>query len=124
MALTKATGDFRKPTVGPGKVVRCESLHVAQNAWLTIRFNVSKFQLSCNDWFFFVDVSPHLVFKNGMTPTLWPQDMPFPPDEGKEEVQSTFGDDATQQGGDRNCFSPNSMQYPAYFKDSKGERKL
>lgn len=57
-----------------------------------------------------------------MTPTLWPQDMPFPPDEGKEEVASTFGDgDAnSQQPGDRSCFSPNSMQYPAYFKDAKG----
>lgn len=67
------------------------------------------------------DVSPHLVFKNGMTPTLWPQDMPFPADEGKEEVASTFGDDTnTQQPGDRSCFSPSSMQYPAYFKDSKG----
>lgn len=74
--------------------------------------------------FVIADVSPHLVFKNGMTPTLWPQDMPFPPDEGKEEVASTFGDDSTtQQPGDRNCFSPNSMQYPAYFKDSKGKLK-
>lgn len=68
-----------------------------------------------------LDVSPHLVFKNGMTPTLWPQDMPFPPDEGKEEVASTFGDtDASQQPGDRSCFTPNTMQYPTYFKDAKG----
>lgn len=66
------------------------------------------------------DVSPHLIFKNGMTPTLWPQDVPFPPEEGKEEVASTFGDTDTQSG----AFSPapdaNSIQYPAYFKDPKG----
>lgn len=58
-----------------------------------------------------------------MTPTLWPQDMPFPPDgEGKEEVASTFGDDAssTPGGGERSCFSPSNLQYPAYFKDAKG----
>lgn len=67
------------------------------------------------------DVSPHLIFKNGMTPTLWPQDVPFPPEDGKEEVASTFGDTDTQSG----AFSPapndaNSAQYPAYFKDPKG----
>lgn len=60
-----------------------------------------------------------------MTPTLWPQDVPFPPDEGKEEVASQFGDaDTSSQHPDQNrnsCFSPtDSMQYPAYFKDSKG----
>nr|CAI5835523.1 unnamed protein product [Callosobruchus analis] len=64
------------------------------------------------------DVSPHLVFKNGINPTLWPQDVPFPPDEGKEEVQSTYGDgDNSDRAG---CFSPNgipgNLQYPAYFK--------
>lgn len=65
------------------------------------------------------DVSPHLIFKNGMTPTLWPQDVPFPED-GKEEVASTFGDGDTQSG----AFSPapgDSAQYPAYFKDSQGK---
>lgn len=72
--------------------------------------------------FHFTDVSPHLVFKNGINPTLWPQDVPFPPDEGKEEVQSTYGDgDNTDR---TNCFSPNglsgNLQYPAYFKDTKG----
>lgn len=71
----------------------------------------------------FADVSPHLVFKNGINPTLWPQDMPFPPDEGKEEVASTYGDGDSQT--DRaGCFSPNgiagNLQYPAYFKDPKG----
>ncbi|CAH1099054.1 unnamed protein product [Psylliodes chrysocephalus] len=68
------------------------------------------------------NVSPHLVFKNGVNPTLWPQDVPFPPDEGKEEVQSTYGDG---DNSDRaSCFSPNglagNLQYPAYFKDAKG----
>ncbi|XP_044259037.1 zinc finger protein 502 isoform X1 [Tribolium madens] len=71
------------------------------------------------------DVSPHLVFKNGMNPTLWPQDVPFPPDEGKEEVASTYGDGDTNSQNDRSgCFSPNgvsgNLQYPAYFKDAKG----
>lgn len=55
-----------------------------------------------------------------MTPTLWPQDVPFPPEDGKEEVASTFGDNDTQSG----AFSPSpdgsSIQYPAYFKDPKG----
>lgn len=74
---------------------------------------------------FFTDVSPHLVFKNGINPTLWPQDVPFPPDEGKEEVASTYGDgDATNAQDRSNCFSPGSvagnLQYPAYFKDAKG----
>ncbi|XP_063920851.1 zinc finger protein 502 isoform X2 [Zophobas morio] len=72
------------------------------------------------------DVSPHLVFKNGINPTLWPQDVPFPPDEGKEEVASTYGDgDTNNSQSDRTgCFSPNgvsgNLQYPAYFKDAKG----
>lgn len=70
-----------------------------------------------------LDVSPHLVFKNGINATLWPQDVPFPSDEGKEEVASTFGDGDTN-AGDRSCFSPGSvtgnLQYPAYFKDAKG----
>ncbi|PSN30258.1 hypothetical protein C0J52_24073 [Blattella germanica] len=72
------------------------------------------------------DVSPHLVFKNGMTPTLWPQDVPYPPDAEKDDAASTFGggeDGSTQQTdrGSGQCFSPDSLQqYPAYFKDSKG----
>ncbi|XP_060519703.1 zinc finger protein 768 [Cylas formicarius] len=70
------------------------------------------------------DVSPHLVFKNGINPTLWPQDVPFPPDEGKEEVTSTYGDGENGPNDRTSCFSPNGMvgnlQYPAYFKDAKG----
>ncbi|XP_031357061.1 zinc finger protein 517 isoform X2 [Photinus pyralis] len=72
------------------------------------------------------DVSPHLVFKNGLNPTLWPQDVPFPQDEGKEEVTSTYGDGETNatQPDRSGCFSPGSiasnLQYPAYFKDAKG----
>ncbi|ERL89296.1 hypothetical protein D910_06668, partial [Dendroctonus ponderosae] len=69
------------------------------------------------------DVSPHLVFKNGINPTLWPQDVPFPPDEGKEEVTSTYGDGENGPNDRTSCFSPNgvvgNLQYPAYFKDSK-----
>ncbi|XP_019760763.1 zinc finger protein 768 isoform X6 [Dendroctonus ponderosae] len=74
------------------------------------------------------DVSPHLVFKNGINPTLWPQDVPFPPDEGKEEVTSTYGDGENGPNDRTSCFSPNgvvgNLQYPAYFKDSKGRTCL
>uniref|UniRef100_A0A1B0D574 C2H2-type domain-containing protein n=1 Tax=Phlebotomus papatasi TaxID=29031 RepID=A0A1B0D574_PHLPP len=73
------------------------------------------------------DVSPHLVFKNGPMPTLWPQDMPYPgPEDGhtKDEQASAFGDDASQGGESRACFSPDgangTLQYPSYFKDTKG----
>ncbi|XP_037971020.2 zinc finger protein 567 isoform X2 [Plutella xylostella] len=78
------------------------------------------------------DVSPHLIFKNGTTPTLWPQDVPYP-DENKEDIQATFGElqgDAGAAGGGPGgpggeargaCFSPgDAAQYPAYFKDTKG----
>nr|CAD7427815.1 unnamed protein product [Timema monikensis] len=66
-------------------------------------------------------VSPHLIFKNGMTPTLWPQDVPYPGDNpDKDDAASTFGggeDGSTQTEG----FSPDGTHhYPAYFKDGKG----
>ncbi|KAJ8967315.1 hypothetical protein NQ314_002951, partial [Rhamnusium bicolor] len=54
------------------------------------------------------DVSPHLIFKNGINPTLWPQDVPFPSDEGKEEVQSTYGDGDSDRAA---CFSPNVKKH-------------
>lgn len=43
-------------------------------------------------------MSPHLIFKNGPHPTLWPQDMPFPLEDGqtKDEQTSGFGDDGSQ----------------------------
>lgn len=72
------------------------------------------------------DVSPHLIFKNGPHPTLWPQDLPYPPEleqQAKEEQQSGYGDDASQGTPEsRACFSPanNGLSYPAYFKDAKG----
>lgn len=72
------------------------------------------------------DVSPHLIFKNGHHPTLWPQDMPYPPDEHepKNEQNNGYGDDGTSQGAaeSRACFSPDGtvLPYPAYFKDQKG----
>jgi myeloid zinc finger protein 1 len=78
------------------------------------------------------DVSPHLVFKNGMTPTLWPQDVPYPPEEAaKDEVASEFGSpdgggNSQQSGEPGRCFSNASanaggdVQYSAYFKDAKG----
>ena len=58
----------------------------------------------CSDY---VDVSPHLVYKNGQ---LWPQDVPFP-----SEKDQPFDNSEVQ------CFSPESVnQFPAYFKDAKG----
>lgn len=71
------------------------------------------------------------MFKNGMTPTLWPQDVPYPPeDNAKEEVASEFGSPdgggGNSQGGEPGrCFSNSSanagdVQYSAYFKDAKG----
>lgn len=86
-------------------------------------------------------MSPHLVFKNGPHPTLWPQDMPYPegnsvvegssgPDgmiTGQLKDEQNFNEDTASQGTpeSRACFSPasdanGSLQYPAYFKDAKG----
>lgn len=42
------------------------------------------------------DVSPHLIFKNGPHPTLWPQDVPYPEDgEPKNEQNNGYPDDAS-----------------------------
>jgi hypothetical protein len=55
---------------------------------------------------YFPDVGPHLVYKNGQ---LWPQDVPLP--------QSK----SSQYDTNDPCFSPeNAPQFPAYFKDAKG----
>lgn len=52
-------------------------------------------------------MGPHLVYKNGQ---LWPQDVPLP--------QSKSG----QYDSNDQCFSPeNAPQFPAYFKDAKGD---
>ncbi|XP_052128944.1 zinc finger protein 501-like, partial [Frankliniella occidentalis] len=78
--------------------------------------------------FLFTDVSPHLVYKNG---TLWPQDVPFPPEMDTKEPPtenggSPFDSEHNAQTPDHQrqangCFSPESnLQYPAYFKDAKG----
>lgn len=63
------------------------------------------------DLFNFSDVGPHLVYKNGQ---LWPQDVPLP--------QSKLGQYDTNDPS----YSPeNTPQFPAYFKDAKGnEYKL
>jgi len=68
------------------------------------------------------DVSPHLIFKNGPHPTLWPSDVPFPGEE-----TDTKGDITVASGGyhdDDSQGTPDGsggMHYPSYFKDSKGE---
>lgn len=74
------------------------------------------------------DVSPHLIFKNGPHPTLWPSDVPFPGEE-----TDTKGDITVSSGGgggvggyhdDDSQGTPDGsggMHYPSYFKDSKGE---
>jgi len=53
-------------------------------------------------------VGPHLVYKNGQ---LWPQDVPLPqPKSGQYDSNDP-------------CFSPeNAPQFPAYFKDAKGNQ--
>ncbi|XP_063698744.1 zinc finger protein 37 isoform X2 [Culicoides brevitarsis] len=69
------------------------------------------------------DVSPHLIFKNGTHPTLWPQDVPYPPEDGQQpKDENQFGDEGSQGTPEsRGCFSPeNGLSYPAYFKDAKG----
>ncbi|XP_063235713.1 myeloid zinc finger 1-like isoform X2 [Bacillus rossius redtenbacheri] len=67
------------------------------------------------------DVSPHLVFKNGMTPTLWPQDVPYPGDNpDKEDAASTFGEDGSSQQTDQGFSPDGTHHYPSYFKDAKG----
>lgn len=72
------------------------------------------------------DVSPHLIFKNGPHPTLWPQDVPFPGDETDTKNDITGYQDDGSQGTpeSRACFSPDGnggMHYPSYFKDGKGK---
>lgn len=47
------------------------------------------------------DVSPHLIFKNGPHPTLWPQDVPFPGEENdnKNDIAAYGGDDPSEYLG-------------------------
>ncbi|XP_055630809.1 endothelial zinc finger protein induced by tumor necrosis factor alpha-like isoform X2 [Toxorhynchites rutilus septentrionalis] len=69
------------------------------------------------------DVSPHLIFKNGPHATLWPQDVPYPPEqEGQPKDEQTYGEETSQGTPEsRGCFSPEGiLQYPSYFKDTKG----
>jgi len=68
------------------------------------------------------DVSPHLIFKNGPHPTLWPSDVPFPGEENdtKGDIAGTGGgyhDEDSQGTPD----GSGGMHYPSYFKDGKGE---
>lgn len=68
-------------------------------------------------FFAFTDVSPHLIFKNGPHPTLWPQDVPYPGDETDTKngiAGDGYNDDDSQNGQD------GGIHYPAYFKDGKG----
>uniref|UniRef100_A0A336LUS2 CSON004841 protein n=1 Tax=Culicoides sonorensis TaxID=179676 RepID=A0A336LUS2_CULSO len=70
-------------------------------------------------------VSPHLIFKNGTHPTLWPQDLPYPPEDGqqpKDENQSGFGDDGSQdsKGVQHSVFGNNSISSLYLNKGQKG----
>jgi len=70
------------------------------------RINLKFLNFSILQFIHFSDVGPHLVYKNGQ---LWPQDVPLP--------QSKSG----QYDSNDQCFSPeNAPQFPAYFKDAKG----
>ncbi|XP_075164451.1 zinc finger protein jim isoform X2 [Haematobia irritans] len=62
------------------------------------------------------DVSPHLIFKNGPHPTLWPQDVPYPGDETDTKngiAGDGYNDEDSQNGQD------GGIHYPAYFKDGQ-----
>lgn len=64
-----------------------------------------------------LDVSPHLIFKNGPHPTLWPSDVPFPGEENDTKngiAGDGYHDDDSQGGQD------GGIHYPSYFKDGKG----
>lgn len=64
-----------------------------------------------NVWLCFcLDVGSHLLFKNGASPTLWPQNVPYP-SEDQGDKESDFNADAP---------SPDTTHYPSYFKDAKG----
>ncbi|KNC22057.1 hypothetical protein FF38_10643, partial [Lucilia cuprina] len=67
------------------------------------------------------DVSPHLIFKNGPHPTLWPQDVPFPGEENdtKNGIAGDGYHDEDSQGG-----QDGGIHYPSYFKDGKGQKIL
>lgn len=58
-------------------------------------------------------MSPHLIYKGGPNPTLWPQDVPYPPDEAQKD------ESYAEEGGSQNEDAPDT-QYPAYYKDGKG----
>ncbi|KAL9906250.1 myeloid zinc finger 1 isoform X2 [Glossina fuscipes] len=70
------------------------------------------------------DVSPHLIFKNGPHPTLWPQDVPFPGDETDTKNgiagEGGYHDDDSQGTPD----GSGGIHYPSYFKDGKGQKIL
>lgn len=56
------------------------------------------------------DVSPQLVYKGGANPTLWPHDLPYPPEEARKNEQN-FNEEKPLN---------DDSQYAAYFKDGKG----
>lgn len=63
---------------------------------LDINLNRSLLCLTCGSPIVSTDVSPHLIFKNGPHPTLWPQDLPYPEDgEPKNEQNNGYPDDAS-----------------------------
>lgn len=94
------------------------------------------------------DVSPHLIFKNGPHPTLWPSDVPFPGEEqdSKGDIAIVAGAGGPGGGGggggvggsvgggggggyhdDDSQGTPDGsggMHYPSYFKDGKGKSEF
>lgn len=63
--------------------------------------------------YFQTDVSPHLIFKNGVNSSLWPTEAAYS-EEGEKDSEY---EESSQRNG---CFSPENIHYPAYFKDAKG----
>lgn len=94
-------------------------LNIANNLFLFFSFSLCYHTLFTPQN---TDVSPHLIFKNGPHPTLWPQDVPFPGDETdtKNDITGSGGgyhDDDSQNTPD----GSGGIHYPAYFKDGKGK---
>ncbi|KAL5291851.1 jim family protein [Megaselia abdita] len=72
------------------------------------------------------DVSPHLIFKNGPHPTLWPQDVPFPGEDNdnKNDITAYGGDDPNLIQHGRAAGMPLYVRCPICNKEFKQKTTL
>ncbi|XP_032309557.1 zinc finger protein 768 isoform X3 [Drosophila ananassae] len=70
------------------------------------------------------DVSPHLIFKNGPHPTLWPSDVPFPGEDNDTKGDIAGGSGYHDEDSQGTPDGSGGMHYPSYFKDGKGQKIL